>query len=119
MSARFAPAPGAFLCALSEVPDGGGREVVFGEGRDAFRVLLLRRGEAVFGYRNSCPHFSLPLNYAAQTFVFDGGSVACAHHGALFRFEDGACLDGPCGNAGLDPFPIRREGEGLHAGGPP
>jgi nitrite reductase/ring-hydroxylating ferredoxin subunit len=26
----------------------------------------------------------------------------CAHHSALFRFEDGKCIDGPCKGASLD-----------------
>jgi nitrite reductase/ring-hydroxylating ferredoxin subunit len=26
----------------------------------------------------------------------------CAHHSALFRFEDGHCIEGPCAGASLD-----------------
>jgi nitrite reductase/ring-hydroxylating ferredoxin subunit len=28
--------------------------------------------------------------------------VMCAHHSALFRFEDGHCIEGPCAGASLD-----------------
>jgi hypothetical protein len=38
----FAPQPGTVLCMLAEIPDKGAKEVVFGEGYDCFRVLLLR-----------------------------------------------------------------------------
>lgn len=119
MSAHpFAPAPGAYLCAVDEVPDGGGREVAFGDGRDAYRILLLRRGDEVWGYRNVCPHFSIPLNYEPQEFItMDARTVACSHHGSIFRFEDGSCLDGPCTGAGLEALPLRRVGNGLHLDG--
>jgi nitrite reductase/ring-hydroxylating ferredoxin subunit len=92
---------------VSDVPDGGGREVVRGEGAGAVPVLLLRRGPAVWAYRNLCPHFSLPLNYEPQSFhTYDGETVMCAHHSAMFRFEDGFCFDGPCAGASLDPLAI-------------
>jgi nitrite reductase/ring-hydroxylating ferredoxin subunit len=111
------PPPGALLGTIDEIPDGGGREVVFGEGRDAFRVLLLRRGDSVFAYRNRCPHFYLPLNDAPQRFLTVAGPrVVCSHHNAEFRFEDGRCMDGPCTMSGLAPFPLRREGDRLLAG---
>jgi maleylacetate reductase len=28
--------------------------------------------------------------------------LMCAHHSALFRFEDGHCIEGPCAGANLD-----------------
>ena len=102
-----APAQGSFLGRRDDIPDGGGREVAFGEGKDAFRVLLLRRGETVWGYLNLCPHFSIPLNYEPQKFLtFDSEVLMCAHHTAFFRFEDGGCFDGPCEGAQLTPVAI-------------
>jgi len=107
----LAPAAGTFLCELGEVPDGGGHEVAFGAGLDAFRILLLRLGEEVWAYRNLCPHFSLPLHYRPQTFVVcDGDTVMCAHHSSMFRFRDGVCFDGPSAGDRLDPVTLRREG---------
>jgi len=35
----------------------------------------------------------------------------CAHHSALFKFEDGECIDGPCRGFGLDPVVIRVDGQ--------
>jgi hypothetical protein len=46
----FAPAAGTALCDVSEVPEGGAKEVSFGEGKDAFGVLLLRHGDSVSAY---------------------------------------------------------------------
>jgi len=91
------------LCTLDDVPDGGGFE-------PAAAILVLRRGDDAWAYQNVCPHFSIPLNYESNTFCAYGGElVMCAHHSAMFRFEDGACIDGPCLGASLTSIPIRVE----------
>jgi nitrite reductase/ring-hydroxylating ferredoxin subunit len=105
-----APPEGAALCTLEEIPDNGAREIVFGEGGDCFRLLLLRAGARVFGYHNCCPHFSIPLNYEPDVFhVFDGEVLMCAHHTAMFRVEDGSCFDGPCAGASLLAVPVETQ----------
>ena len=107
-----APAPGTVLCALEEIAEGGGKEVVFGTGHEAFRVMLLRTGAGVVAYHNCCPHFSLPLNYEPDVFhIFDGDSLMCAHHTAMFKIATGECFDGPCAGAKLTALPIAVEGE--------
>ncbi|BAN26108.1 Rieske (2Fe-2S) protein [Caballeronia insecticola] len=91
------------ICALDDIPDGGGLEA-------APAVLVLRRGAQAWAYRNVCPHFSIPLNYEPDAFwTYDGGLLMCAHHSAMFRFEDGVCVDGPCEGASLVRVPIRIE----------
>jgi protocatechuate 3,4-dioxygenase beta subunit len=57
---------------------------------------------------NRCPHFSVPLDYRPQEFcTYRGKILMCAHHSAMFRFEDGHCIDGPCKGAQLEPVPVR------------
>jgi nitrite reductase/ring-hydroxylating ferredoxin subunit len=113
----FAPAAGTPLCDVLEIPEGGAKEVSFGEGKDAFGVLLLRRGDSVWAYRNCCPHYSQPLNYEPDVFhTFDGEILMCAHHTAMFRVQDGYCFEGPCEGASLEPLPLRREGTKLKIG---
>ncbi|HMN79471.1 MAG TPA: Rieske 2Fe-2S domain-containing protein [Burkholderiaceae bacterium] len=107
------PSGGTRLCAWADLPDNSGREVVFGEGREALRILLLRQGERHWAYLNSCPHFSLPLNFHPQTFLTMDAMVVCAHHTAFFNFDDGACVDGPCAGAGLTPVPTLRQGDDV------
>ena len=103
----FAPEPGTTLCTLAEIPDKGAREVVFGEGYDCFRVLLLRSGDGVRAYRNRCAHVHIPLNYEPDLFhVLDGEVLMCAHHGAMYRIETGECFDGPCAGARLSAIPV-------------
>ena len=104
----FAPPSGTRLCAAADVQDGQGKEIVFGDGKDAFRVVVFRIGERLLAYHNCCPHFSLPLNYEPDKFhVFDGELLMCAHHVAMFRLEDGLCFDGPCQGARLTAIEIR------------
>lgn len=109
----FAPASGTRLCAVGEVLEGRGKEIVFGEGKDAFRIVLFRIGERVLAYHNCCPHFSLPLNYEPELFyILDGGVLMCAHHTAMFYIEDGECFDGPCSGARLTPVGLGLDAEG-------
>ena len=113
----FAPASGTYVCKVEEVPEAGGLEVFFGEGKSAFRLLVLRRGEEVWGYQNNCPHFSLPLNFKPQHFLtMDGEFVVCAHHTAFFRFDDGICVEGPCNGERLLKVPVRNEGGEVFIG---
>ena len=103
-----APAADTFVCGVEDILDAGGREVAFGDGKEPFRLMLLRRKELVWAYHNSCPHFSLPLNFEPQHFIaLDGELVMCAHHAAFFNFDDGMCVDGPCAGTRLLSVPIR------------
>jgi len=100
-----APPPGTDLGNVADVPPDNGREVVFGSGDRAFRVVLFRAESGVRAYVNECPHFSIPYNFREDVFCvydLDGRrDLMCAHHTALFHLEDGTCYDGPCAGARL------------------
>jgi nitrite reductase/ring-hydroxylating ferredoxin subunit len=117
-----APA-GPFLCRLADIPDGGGKGFWFGEDTGRFGLFLIRRGEAVLAYANSCPHRGTPLDWQPDRFLDrDGRHILCANHGALFRIADGFCLSGPCAGARLRPMTIARRGAEIYLGdaaGPP
>ena len=104
---RGAPAPGQWLCSLENVPEGGCRELRYGEKDGDFTMLLYRRGADVKAYVNCCPHFSLPLNSRPDEFLMlDGEQVMCAYHCAIFRLNDGHCIGGPAEGMALDRVPI-------------
>jgi nitrite reductase/ring-hydroxylating ferredoxin subunit len=110
MNAVSAKAEAGFLCTLDDIPDGGALEI---PARQAGvpGLVVLRRGDDAWAYRNVCPHFSIPLNYEPNTFwAYDAELLMCAHHSAMFRFEDGVCVDGPCEGAALATVGIRIEG---------
>jgi nitrite reductase/ring-hydroxylating ferredoxin subunit len=102
----YAPAVGTELGPADAIPDGQGREYVFGPDHEAFRMFVVRRGHEVFGYVNVCPHFSLRLNYRANQFTTRDGEILCSMHFALFRLDDGVCIDGACPGRALDPVPV-------------
>ena len=101
------PAAAAQLT-LTSIPDGGACALEQCQHDGSTRgVILLRRGAQVWAYVNRCPHFSLPLDFEPGQFAtYDGQIVMCAHHSAMFRFDDGFCIDGPCAGHRLDPIDV-------------
>ncbi|MBN3864899.1 Rieske 2Fe-2S domain-containing protein [Pseudomonas frederiksbergensis] len=102
------------LCRLDEIPEGGAKAlgaVINGKQQP---LVAMRRGEQVWLYRNCCPHFSVPLDYNPGEFcTYKNQFIMCAHHSAMFRFEDGLCVDGPCAGARLESVPCKIEGGAL------
>jgi nitrite reductase/ring-hydroxylating ferredoxin subunit len=109
--------PGTRLCALEDLPEGRLREFSSGSGDSAFRLILYRHGSSVRAYVNSCPHFALPLNARPDDFILmKNAQVMCAWHSAVFRLEDGRCIDGPAEGSHLEPVALLvHEGEVLIA----
>jgi nitrite reductase/ring-hydroxylating ferredoxin subunit len=102
---------GRFLCRLADIAEGGGKGFWFGEDTARFGVFLIRKGDTVWAYANSCPHRFTPLDWLPDRFLDRGGRhILCATHGALFRIADGFCLSGPCAGAHLRPVEIVRRG---------
>lgn len=92
------------LCALDALADPGskGFEVAQDAGRP-LQLFVVRKGEVLAAYRNSCPHTGAPLEWMPDQFLdLDGSFIQCAIHGALFRPEDGYCLRGPCAGRSLE-----------------
>ena len=65
-------------------------------------LIVLRTHTGVHVYENRCPHRGTSLDWAPGRFLSsDGQYLQCATHGALFRFEDGVCVAGPCSGDAL------------------
>jgi nitrite reductase/ring-hydroxylating ferredoxin subunit len=96
-----------FLCRLDDLEDPASRGFPAGAGEGARGFFLVRRGDAVFAYRNRCPHTGAPLEWLPDRFLDpEGAFIQCALHGALFRIEDGRCLRGPCAGDSLEPLAV-------------
>ncbi|NIE65402.1 Rieske (2Fe-2S) protein [Burkholderia sp. Ax-1719] len=96
----------SLLCRLADVPDGGAR--VIDEQCVGRPVVVVRRGDQVWAYVNRCPHFSVPLDFEpGNVSCYRSQVLMCAHHSALFRFDDGMCIDGPCAGAALEAVPVK------------
>jgi len=73
------------------------------EGRPR-EAIVLRDGRGVpRAYVNLCKHLPIPLDAGSRDFIaVDGTHLLCGTHGALYRREDGLCVDGPCEGESLD-----------------
>lgn len=103
----FATPSGVALGPLDLVGDGKARGFVLQMRAGRFHGFVVRRGGAVFGYVDRCPHMGLPLAQVLDDYLTpDGGLIRCSWHSALFVVEDGTCAGGPCPGARLTPWPV-------------
>lgn len=81
---------------LDELDDPGCREFSIGDGDWPFRGFVVRKGDEVFAYQNSCVHVGHPLNWSPDKFLTkDKTAIICASHGATYTIETGECFAGP------------------------
>ncbi|MBB2927436.1 nitrite reductase/ring-hydroxylating ferredoxin subunit [Paraburkholderia silvatlantica] len=63
----------------------------------------------------------MPLDYEpGHVPTYRAQVIMCAHHSALFRFEDGRCIEGPCAGAKLDAVAVWLDAQSnvvAHCGG--
>ena len=102
------------LCRLDDIADGGALGLPQHRQLHPAGLVAVRQGEQVWVYVNRCPHFSVPLDFNPQQFcTYRGKVLMCAHHSAMFRYDDGHCIDGPCKGAQLEAVPVRWVGRRL------
>ncbi|MDB5435506.1 MAG: 2Fe-2S ferredoxin [Phenylobacterium sp.] len=99
--------PGVALCPLETLADPGARNFVLQIGQARFHGFVVRKGGAVHGYVDRCPHMGLPLAQTLDDYLTPSGElIACSWHGALFRPDDGRCVGGPCAGHSLLAWPV-------------
>jgi nitrite reductase/ring-hydroxylating ferredoxin subunit len=100
------------LCALTDLADPGSKGFRFRADSRLFAGFVVRSGETVRGYVDSCPHAGWPLAALDDRYLTRSGEhILCAGHGALFML-DGACVAGPCFGERLYDWPVElRAGE--------
>lgn len=102
------------MCAAGDVADGASRVVPFGEPGKSFELIVVRAGNAVFGYVNECKHMGVGLNllddFAVET---NDEHMLCQYHYATYRFRDGYCVAGPCEGASLTAVPLTVRGDRI------
>jgi nitrite reductase/ring-hydroxylating ferredoxin subunit len=100
------PGAGQRLCALAEIADPGAKSFRFRAERWLFAGFVVRAGEALRGYVDSCPHAGWPLGAMDDRYLTrDEKHILCAGHGALFTLE-GLCVAGPCAGDRLTDWPV-------------
>lgn len=94
------------LCPLHALPDGQARGFDPGATGQA-TVLVLRRGQQLRAFVDSCPHHGTPLAWRSDRYLNAAGDrIVCAAHGALFDPDTGVCTLGPCLGQGLTPLRV-------------
>jgi nitrite reductase/ring-hydroxylating ferredoxin subunit len=74
--------------------------------------FIVRSGEAVYAYRNLCPHWPIPLDIGDAVFYNQAlDRIRCRTHGATFLPESGVCDGGPCGGTSLVRFDLVLDGD--------
>ena len=70
-------------------------------------IFVVYYKSKVYGYKNSCPHHGLSLNWISDQFLdHDKTLIQCSNHGALFRIEDGTCVARTCVGKLLIPIAV-------------
>ena len=106
----FETPPNIRLCPLAEIAEPGARNFVLQIREAFFHGFVVRQGDEIRGYVDSCPHAGLPLARKLDGYLTPKKDlIACSWHGALFRPEDGLCVGGPCAGTSLKPWPVRVE----------
>ena len=102
------------VCVLTEIPDGDSAGFLVADGGVRHDLIAVRQGRQMFFYRNSCPHIGAPLDFAPGRFLnLDKTHILCSMHGAMFRIEDGFCVNGPCLGASLEAVTASVEDEAV------
>lgn len=103
------------LCALSDLQDPGSAHFELPDQPHSNGLCVIRRGEQVYGYLNSCPHTGGPMDWVRGRFLDeDERLIQCSTHGAQFRVEDGYCVGGPCAGDRLTPVKLTRLGDDIY-----
>ncbi|MFP3563512.1 Rieske (2Fe-2S) protein [Paraburkholderia sp. SIMBA_030] len=81
------------------------------QGRGVDDLFVVRRGELLRGYVNSCPHWpGASLPWRKHAYLDQGGNhIVCHGHGAKFTLDDGLCISGPCAGQYLEAVTLRIE----------
>ncbi|MGO0791770.1 Rieske (2Fe-2S) protein [Herbaspirillum seropedicae] len=104
-----------YLCHVTQLPENGARGFDT-ESAGQATIFVLRRGDQVRAWRDSCPHHGTPLPWRRDAY-FDGAGqhLVCAAHGALFDPLTGVCTLGPCQGDTLTAVALRIDDDGgLH-----
>jgi len=103
--------PGEAICRLDDLPEREGKPfLVRNPAGRSVDIVLVRRGDEVFGYVNACPHTGMMLDGGSNEFMtLDQTHILCLIHGAEFQLHDGLCISGPCFGDSLWRVPVTVE----------
>lgn len=96
------------LCNSGELRNGGAGvlfDVNYG-GQTCLGFAVRARGQVV-AYLNRCAHVAMEMDWRPGHFFDASGQwLVCSTHGALYRPQDGVCVQGPCVGKRLQPIDL-------------
>jgi len=102
------------LCRIDEVEDPGAKGFSVAGNEGLQEIFVVRTGNSVNAYVNSCPHIGTPLEFRPNRFLTqDGREILCSTHGARFEIATGHCIAGPCRGLGLRRIPVTVVGDWI------
>ena len=112
------PPAGTELCALADIAEPGAKSFRFRAEAAMFAGVVVRIGEEIRGYVDSCPHAGWPLSALDDRYLTrHHRPILCAGRGARCRPLDGECVVGPCAGERLTPWPVEvQDGRVVTAG---
>ncbi len=94
------------LCDAADVSEATGKVARYSD-EPGSEIILIRRGDNIYGYRNICPHAGRSLSWGPDQLLFTpAGHLVCTAHGATFEVDTGLCQAGPCMGAYLSAVAI-------------
>jgi nitrite reductase/ring-hydroxylating ferredoxin subunit len=95
------------ICRVDDIAERSGRSYVIARDGKDVPIMIVRVGETVHAFVNSCPHLGVNLDWQPDHFMdFERRYILCGMHGALFRIGDGLCIEGPCRGRKLEAVAI-------------
>ena len=107
------------VCRFDELGDPDSREFRIGDGDWPFKGFVVRQGDEVFAYQNSCMHLGHPMNWKPDSFLTkDHTNIICSSHGAIYEIATGLCIGGPCIGKTLQTLPVEIRDGVIYVRGP-
>ena len=110
------PKKGAHLFDINDLPEHGGKELIYTENMQRTSILIQKTGDDISVFINHCPHAGAPLNMFGDRFLdMPGKHLICRTHGALFDPLSGICVRGPCKGQALRPVAHTIKNGGIYS----
>lgn len=102
------------VAGAAQLENGQSVRFQFKRGKLPEEGFVLRHQDALFAFANSCPHWSVDLDFGNGEF-YDAelDRIICRNHGALFHPQTGHCEWGPCTGHSLERFALARDGDAI------
>ena len=103
-----------FLCKEHELPTNTTKSFSINIDEKDLELLILSHEKKIYAYQNHCPHLGIPLNWQPDQFLsLEQTHIQCSTHGALFTFEDGYCVAGPCSGQSLSSLVLEHRNDEI------